>query len=374
MRNRSTRSAGVKRPLLPANSARLGGVAAAGGKRPQHGRPAGQHVQAAVPLVAIVLAPVVQVVLDLKAFAEIGGEAAQQAGVRRSIGGTQTAIKSHLEGGSRFLGVDFHHFRRLQRFRGPTSQLQLGPLAPAQLQMGVGELVQDVAATSRAQRGHFPGDQPIAQADQVVAHVDRLGHAVLAVQRRAAVAELVVIFNVVVYQRSLVQSLDRQGQPPNRQRDSLLDVPAAVENGQAVTGDGVGGNGNEGAQAFAPFAEPIQGYALDRRRIFLRVVCQLGRFEIGGQQFREQRRLKHPRRLARAKEHSSAARPGRERPRRSTTRVSDRTPPRYCGSRPSAAARPCARRRDRPDIETTSPASRDRRRRRSRRRRLPTPS
>ena len=64
----------------------------------------------------------------------------------------------------------------------------------------------------RAQGARFAGDQPVAQADEEVADVDRLSHAVYAVQRGAAVAELVVVLDVVVDQRGLVQGLDRQGE------------------------------------------------------------------------------------------------------------------------------------------------------------------
>ncbi len=72
------------------------------------------------------------------------------------------------------------------------------------------------AAASAPSALRLAADQPIAQADQVVADVDRRRRAVLAVQRLVAVAELVVVLDVVVDQRRLVKRLDRQRRPLDR--------------------------------------------------------------------------------------------------------------------------------------------------------------
>ena len=67
------------------------------------------------------------------------------------------------------------------------------------------------AATSAPEFLAVAADEPVAQADQVVADVDRRADAVDAVQRLLAVAEGVVVLDVVVDERRLVERLDGQG-------------------------------------------------------------------------------------------------------------------------------------------------------------------
>ena len=55
------------------------------------------------------------------------------------------------------------------------------------------------------------GEQPVAFADQQVADIQRDGHAVLLVQRLLAVARGVVVLDVVVDERGLVEAFHRHG-------------------------------------------------------------------------------------------------------------------------------------------------------------------
>ena len=74
------------------------------------------------------------------------------------------------------------------------------------------------ATTSGPERLRLAADQAIAQADQVVADVDRGRHAVAPVNRFLAVAEGVVVLDVVVNERGLVERLDRHGRPADASR------------------------------------------------------------------------------------------------------------------------------------------------------------
>ena len=76
--------------------------------------------------------------------------------------------------------------------------------------MGLAHLVQDVRRAVAAELLALAADEAVAQADQVVADVDRRADAILAVQRLAAVAEGVVVLDVVVDQRRFVKRLDGQ--------------------------------------------------------------------------------------------------------------------------------------------------------------------
>ena len=87
---------------------------------------------------------------------------------------------------------------------------EFGALAFRQFEMGVGQAIQNVRGAIAAEFFALPGDQPIAEAEQIVADVDRRANAILAMQRGTAVAEGVVIFDVVMHQRCLVKRLDRQ--------------------------------------------------------------------------------------------------------------------------------------------------------------------
>ena len=77
--------------------------------------------------------------------------------------------------------------------------------------MRVGELVEDVGRDFGAEFLAVAAHEAIAQADQVVADVDGRADAVDAVQRFLAVAERVVVLDVVVNQAGLVEGLDGEG-------------------------------------------------------------------------------------------------------------------------------------------------------------------
>ena len=64
---------------------------------------------------------------------------------------------------------------------------------------------------SRSQCFRLAAYQAVTEADQIIAHVDGGRRAVLAVQSWGAVAVLIVVFDIVVYQRRFVKRFDRQG-------------------------------------------------------------------------------------------------------------------------------------------------------------------
>ena len=102
-------------------------------------------------------------------------------------------------------------------------------------------------------------DQPIAQADQIVADVDRRADAVLPVQRLAAVAEGVVVFDVVVNERGLVERLDGQ----RRALDRIGQVePVGRQRALAARQRVVGRQRDERPRTLAALGQPVVGDVL----------------------------------------------------------------------------------------------------------------
>jgi hypothetical protein len=120
------------------------------------------------------------------------------------IGTAEPHAERHgrLEGGRCLEAVDLQSLVRRQQAsrhsRGRTvPPPELRPLAASQPDMGVGKDRHRIAnggCIEARQRRH----DRIAHAEQVVAGIDRRGHAHLLVQRGAAVANLVGVFDVVV--------------------------------------------------------------------------------------------------------------------------------------------------------------------------------
>ena len=92
---------------------------------------------------------------------------------------------------------------------GFRAQQQLCALAERQRAMPDRRHAQHLHLVQRV--GGALGDQPVAFAEQVVADVQRDGHAVGFVQGGRAVARGVAVFDVVVDQRGLVEALDGDG-------------------------------------------------------------------------------------------------------------------------------------------------------------------
>ena len=74
--------------------------------------------------------------------------------------------------------------------------------------MGLGQGRQDVGHGGRIQIRAGVGHKPVAQTDQVVAHIDGRRHVVRVMHRRSPVTIGVVVFDVVVDQRRLVEDFD----------------------------------------------------------------------------------------------------------------------------------------------------------------------
>ena len=115
------------------------------------------------------------------------------------------------------------------------------------------------AAHVAAQLLAFAADQAIAQADQVIADVDRRADAVLAVQRLPAVAEGVVVLDVVVDQRRLVERLDGQGGAADGVGQVEL---VGRQRARAALERVVGGQRDERPRPLAALAEPVVGDVL----------------------------------------------------------------------------------------------------------------
>ena len=186
------------------------------GERQQQRRPGGEHVLTGCELVVAVAFPIFEVVENLKGDAEVLAEVGDFLFVIVGRPGEANAgVQGGLESGGRLKGVDFQGVQGGQRLVLGVAPEQFGPLALGQFQVGVGHTVEDVGGAVAAEFLALAADEPIAEAEQVIADVDGGGDAVLTVQRFPAVAEGVVVLNVVVDERRLVERLDGQGGAPD---------------------------------------------------------------------------------------------------------------------------------------------------------------
>ena len=131
--------------------------------------------------------------------------------------------------------------------------------------MGVGQAVENVGRAVAAEFLALAAHQAIAQADQVIADVDGRADAVLPVQRFLAVAEGVVVLDVVVDQRRLVKRLDGQGRALDRV--GQLEPRRPTRRRAALEGV-VGRQRDERPRTLAALGQPVVGDVLrDRQRI-----------------------------------------------------------------------------------------------------------
>ena len=112
---------------------------------------------------------------------------------------------------------------------------EFGALSLGELHVGVGKDRHEVALKGRIGAGQRRHD-PVAEAEQVVAGVDRRRDAPLHVHRRLPIPHLVVVFDIVMDERRLVEDLDRHGSRLHRfarRRGQLWPVgPHGVIGGQ----------------------------------------------------------------------------------------------------------------------------------------------
>ena len=181
------------------------------GQRQQHGRPPAEHVATANALVGLIVLPVVQVVDDLVGYAQVSRVSGDRIAVRLDRSGqADPGQQGRFERGRRLQGVDLQGVERTETLLPGVAPDQFGALAFAELGVCPGKLCGYVGGYLGRQGVALRGDQPVAEPDEKVADVDRRGGAVLVVQRGPPVAEGVVVFDVVVYQRGLVEDLDGQ--------------------------------------------------------------------------------------------------------------------------------------------------------------------
>src|SRR5262249_53130433 len=156
-------------------------------------------------------------VANLVSDAERLAEAAQNAVYFVVCAGESRAQpEGDFEGRRSLPAKDVQNLERAQG-PGPALPVQLRALSEAKLPMAVGGDADQFGDGGR--RGARAGQQTIAVADQQVAGVEGDGNAVRRMQRLLAVALVVVVFDVVVDQRCLVETLDGHGDLPESVRN-----------------------------------------------------------------------------------------------------------------------------------------------------------
>ena len=112
-----------------------------------------------------------------------------------------------LEGGRGLEAIDPDRLRGQQALVGGVSPPEFGPLALGQAHVGVGQ-DRDEVFQGRGLNARQRGDDPVARAEEVVAGVEGRGDPPLPMERGPAIPHRVVILDVVVDKRRLVEDLD----------------------------------------------------------------------------------------------------------------------------------------------------------------------
>ncbi len=124
--------------------------------------------------------------------------------------------------------------------------------------MGLGHAFDDVAGDVRTQVVAAGVDEAVTQPDQVIANVDGWSEPLAAMERIAPVAEQVVILNVIMHQRRLVEGFDRHRDAADRIAERLPDILDGIEV-FAPRRRIKGGQRDERAEAFASIGQPVVG-------------------------------------------------------------------------------------------------------------------
>ena len=208
-------------------------------QRPEHGWAARQQIASRRQLVVLIAAPVVQIVQDLEGHAQVPGKRLDRLrvlvhGARQTGAGKQCRFERR----GRLQCIDLQRVDRLQTLVPRIPPKQFGTLALGQSRVRLGQTIQDVSRHFGAQRARLAAHQPIAHPDQVIAHIDRRRRTVLAVHRRFAVPEQIVVLDVVVNQRRLVERLDRHRRPFHGVRKPS-DAVGTVRRCRVAAGQGI---------------------------------------------------------------------------------------------------------------------------------------
>ena len=187
----------------------------------------------------------------LNAFSVPGGYIYLYTGLISKMNGEDelAAVLSH-----EIAHVEAQHFINRQK---KASVATLSSLAAAQLHVSGRETLEYIGYDLSAELGDLGSDQPVAEADQVVAYVYRRSDPVYAVEGGLTVAEGVFVFDVVVDQRSLVKHLDGHGEPPDRQGNQAGNIGLRVQCVKAVPAHRVSGHGDERPQALPAQGQPL---------------------------------------------------------------------------------------------------------------------
>ena len=226
------------------------------GERPEEGGAAAEEVAGRMAVVLRIAGPVLEVVEDLEADADVPRVALERAGAGRSqTRQTDAQRQRHLERGRRLERVDLDRIGHGQRFVGGVAPPQLRPLPARETHVRFGEHRHQFAPAS----GLDPwkrGDDAVAESEQRVAGVDRDRNPHLFLERRAAVTPPVGILDVVVDQRRLVEHLHshRRGAGCGVRGGRCRDGPAPVRDHGVV-----GREGDERPEELSPAAEIVGG-------------------------------------------------------------------------------------------------------------------
>ena len=127
-------------------------------ERPQHGRPAAQHVAAQRELVEVVALPILQVVENLERDAQVFGKLRDRLRILFGRPGqTQTAIQRRFERRRRFQCVDLQRFVRREPLVAAIAPHQLGTLPFAKFRVRIGQLVENIGRGRSTERRRYRG-------------------------------------------------------------------------------------------------------------------------------------------------------------------------------------------------------------------------
>ena len=178
---------------------------------PHHGGAAAEQIAGGPPVVFQIAAPVLEIIEHLEARADM-----QRVGT--DVPGLDGLNSRHpnphrdrrLERRRRLQSVDCQGLTRCEPLVAPIPPPQFGPLSLRQPHMCVGEDRHQISQGRGINAGQAR-DDAIAEAEQIITGIDGRRNAVLDMKRRPTIPHQILVLDVVVDKRRLVEDFDGHG-------------------------------------------------------------------------------------------------------------------------------------------------------------------
>ena len=202
--------------------------------------------------------PVQEVIQNLEADADVPTERRNHRLVSlHRASHPQARVQRRFKRGRGLQRVELHRVERRQFERVGTRPTQFGSLAFAQFEMCIGETIQNIRRRLGSHLFATLTDEPVAQPDQIVTHIDRRADSIATVQRLLSVAVRVVVLNVIVDKRRLVKGFHRHRRATDFERELGQRIASGSTQTRAAGQRVISGERDERTQSLAPFHQPV---------------------------------------------------------------------------------------------------------------------